>query len=444
MAKSMPPHNKEAEVALLGTLLLDDSGLSKAASIVAADDFYIVRHGWVFGAMLRLQERGIPVNYPSVCAELDAMGYLDAAGGPGFVQGLVGSYYQTAAVGYFAGLIRDAATRRRLLHHASEVAILAFDQTVPVTQAVERIATNLAQIAAPTEYRLGEWRTLSEACKPKPPRKYVVPGLLPVPSLSVLHGAPGTLKTLLMQDLSICVAGGIPWLRPESVDPVAASFPCEKSPVLFIDVDSGWERTERRFTALRRGHSVSSNAELRYVSFPSPPFVASDLECIDRLVADAQRWGVRFVVIDNLNAISGSADEDSSQMIDVIQGLRKAAERANTAILVIHHVSRQQPLSAGDNVRGHDYIESALDLALLVERRDASDIVTLRATKSRDTPIEALSVLWSYKRVGTELDSGCFLCLGKATGRASHASTREQVILNGLREGRTLSPSALA
>jgi hypothetical protein len=444
MAKSIPPHNKEAEVALLGTLLLDDSGLSKAASIVAADDFYIVKHGWVFDAMLGLQEQGVPVNYPSVCAELDAMGNLDGAGGPGFVQSLVGSYYQTAAVGYFADLIRDAATRRRLLHHASEVAILAFDQTVPVTQAMERIATNLAQIASPTEFRLGEWRTLSEACKPKPAQSYVVPGLLPVPSLSVLYGAPGTLKTMLMQDLAICVAGGIPWLRPVPGNPVAASFPCKKSSVLFIDVDSGWERTERRFAALRRGHNVPPGAELRYVSFPNPPLIANDPVSVDRLVSDVQRCGARFVVIDNLGAISGSVIENSSQMIDVMQGLRSVAERANAAVLIIHHVSRPDRLHTNDSIHGHDYIRSALDLALLVERRDASDIVTLRATKSRDTPIDPLSVLWSYKRVGTELYSGCFLCLGKATGRTSHGSTREQAILKGLREGHTQSTGALA
>ena len=444
MAKSIPPHNKEAEFALLGTLLLDDSGLSKAASIIAADDFFIVRHRWVFDAMLRLHERGIPVNYPSVCAELDAMGKLDEAGGPGFVQGMVGSYYQTAAVGYFADLIRDAATRRRLLHHASEVAILAFDQTVSVTQAVGRIATNLAQIAPAVEYRLGEWRTLAQACTPKPPRRYVVPGLLPVPSLSILYGAAGTLKTFLMQDLAICVAGGIPWLPPVSGNPAAVSFLCEKSPVLFIDVDSGWERTERRFAALRRGHRVPPSAELRYVSFPNPPFIANDPVSVNRLVSDVQRCGAHLVVIDNLGAISGSVKDNSSQMIDVMQGLRSVAERANTAVLVIHHVSRQERLHTDDSIHGHDYTKSTLDLALLAERRDASDIVTLRATKSRDAPIDALSVLWSYKCVGTELTNGCFLCLGGAPGRTSHARAREQTILYGLREERTQSTGGLA
>src|SRR2546428_10824599 len=56
--------------------------------------------------------------------------------------------------------------------------------------------------------------TLADAYQPRPPLIYVVEGLFPLPSLSIVYGAPGTIKSLLLADLAICVASGLPWLPP--------------------------------------------------------------------------------------------------------------------------------------------------------------------------------------------------------------------------------------
>lgn len=415
--------------------MLDASGLESAADIIEPGDFYIVRHGWIFEAMLNLQERGDPVEYPTVCSELKSADRLEPVGGYGFVQSLVGAFYQNAAVRIYAQVIREAAMQRRLYELGRDVAKGALNPTVSSSQIVERLTQKLTQLALEARHGAWEWRALAQACEPKPPRAYVVLGLLPLPSLSVLYGAPGTLKTMLMQDLALCVATGKPWLKPVPGNPTAGSFLCEKSPVLFLDVDNGWDRTERRFAALCRGHNAPTDAELSYVSFPKPAFIASDLGCVDRLVSDIQRRGARLVVIDNLGAISGGVDENSAQMIEVMQGLRCIAERANVALVVIHHKSKGARLRIGDSIRGHSSIEAALDLALRAEREDGSDTVILRATKTRDAPIGAVSVEWSYERVGTELLSGGFLCLGKAQQHTSHAASCEQAILDNISDG---------
>jgi AAA domain len=54
--------------------------------------------------------------------------------------------------------------------------------------------------------------TLADAYRPRPPLRYVVDGLFPLPSLSIVYGAPGTLKSLLLADMGVCVAAGLPWL----------------------------------------------------------------------------------------------------------------------------------------------------------------------------------------------------------------------------------------
>jgi hypothetical protein len=180
---------------------------------------------------------------------------------------------------------------------------------------------------------------------------------------------------------------------------------------------------------------MPADAELRYICFPNPAFIASDASCVRRLVSDIERQGARLVVIDNLGAISGGVDENSAQMIDVMLGLRSITEQANIALIVIHHKSKGDRIRSGDSVRGHSSIEAALDLALRTDRDDGSDAVTLRATKTRDAPFDAVSVQWTYECVGTELLSGAFFCLSKSKQHGDLAMICERAILDNMENG---------
>ena len=59
-------------------------------------------------------------------------------------------------------------------------------------------------------------------------------------------------------------------------NPTVGSYLSDKAPVLWLDVDNGLDRTERRFAALIEGHGIPQEAPLRYASFPQPPFAAGD------------------------------------------------------------------------------------------------------------------------------------------------------------------------
>ena len=60
--------------------------------------------------------------------------------------------------------------------------------------------------------------TLENAYEERPPLRHVIDGLFPSPSLSIIYGAPGTIKSLLVADLAICLAAGLPPLpRPPAV-----------------------------------------------------------------------------------------------------------------------------------------------------------------------------------------------------------------------------------
>lgn len=283
-----------------------------------------------------------------------------------------------------------------------------------------------------------EWRTLAQAYEPKPPRAYVVNQLLPLPSLSVPFGSPGALKTMLILDLAVCVASGQDWLLP-SPNSGAQSFKTAQAAVLWIDCDNGQDRLERRLAALGCGHKAQKNTPLYFVSFPNPPFVAKKPAAIKIVIDHALSVEAKLIVFDNLGTISGGADENSSQMVAVMAGLRQIAEKAGAAVVCIHHRNKSEQVRAGNSLRGHSSIEGAVDLALLIGRDEGSDIVNVKATKSRDVPTETFEALWTYTRDGAgELLDARFYGLGKPDNLK--IDTKQKAILcleNELQSGMT-------
>lgn len=287
---------------------------------------------------------------------------------------------------------------------------------------------------------LDGWRTLHDAYLEKPPRQYLVGKMLPLPSLSILFGNPGSLKTLLLMDLAMCVVSGQDWLPGLNNMPDADPFACARAPVLWIDIDNGFDRLERRWLALGKAHNVSEDEPLRYTSFPNPPFLANSAESIQWLIHAVIESGARLVILDNLGTISGAADENSAEMITVMSGLRQVAENCGVAVVVIHHKTKGKAQRRGDALRGHSSIEGAIDLGLMVEREDGDDSITLWSTKSRDSVIEPFCAMWTFDRdKDDELVSGMFYGLGRPEKSSGTANKARDAILQVFNAGMTQS-----
>ena len=82
-------------------------------------------------------------------------------------------------------------------------------------------------------------KTLAQALVPLPPRVFVVDRLFARPSLSIVYGDPGSLKTMAMLDLALSVATGQGWLQGRPGGDPVAPFPVEQCPVIWFDQDSG-------------------------------------------------------------------------------------------------------------------------------------------------------------------------------------------------------------
>ncbi len=77
----------------------------------------------------------------------------------------------------------------------------------------------------------------------------MVERILPIPCLAKIYGPPGTLKSMLLMDLAVCVAIGRPWLQGGDLPP----FKTVQSPVFWLDLDQGEAIMLQRLGALSRG-----------------------------------------------------------------------------------------------------------------------------------------------------------------------------------------------
>lgn len=248
--------------------------------------------------------------------------------------------------------------------------------------------------------------SLSDGLEPLPPREYLASPLFPLPSLSLLFGAPGSLKSLLLMDLCVCVASGKPWL---------GHFPVKQGSALWLDKDSGKDRLVRRFLALLCGHGLE-RCPVDFLAFPQPTFVAAGpgaAEAVHRLISLTQRRGYVLIVLDNLGSVSGAKDENSPEMVEVMGRLRFITEETGAAVIVIHHKTKSQRERPGDMLRGHSSIEGALDLALFLSRK-GERLVYIQATKSRDIMPQPFHALFHFETKDNEL-TWCRFEIAEAT-----------------------------
>lgn len=279
------------------------------------------------------------------------------------------------------------------------------------------------------------WTSLADDYVDRPPIEWIVEGVIQAGALVVPFGPPAVGKTFVFQDLAVCVALGRPWLDPlPGMEAQVSTYQTEQATVLWVDVDNGEARVSRRFRALAQAREVQDPATvpLFHVSFPDPPFLANEDAAVGRLADYALLAGARLIVLDNLGTISGASDENTSQMIRVMLGLRRLAEVTGAAVVVIHH-----PNKAKEQIRGHTSILAAVDLALQIQRDEYEESeIAIMSVKSRDVPVPAFGARFAYTHDAQgELVSARFFGVGKPASAMSAQERAAECIRLNLKDG---------
>lgn len=145
-AWKVPPQNKEAEVSILGAILLDRGALMKVKEVLEGEDFYFGAHRKIFEAMQELSEEGIPVDLVTLIERLQKKGQLEGVGGLTFVSSLVDNVPTTANVSFHAKIVKEKSVRRRIIETAQRITEDGFDATEDAEVLLDRAESAMFEI----------------------------------------------------------------------------------------------------------------------------------------------------------------------------------------------------------------------------------------------------------------------------------------------------------
>ena len=143
----LPPQNLEAEIALLGALMIDKDAIIKVADIINEEDFYKEAHGKIYAAMRELFARNEPIDILSLSNRLEEKKQLEIVGGRSYLAKLSASVATASHVVNYANIIQRKATLRRLLHVAAEISEDSFQEEDNVDDILDKAEQKLFNVS---------------------------------------------------------------------------------------------------------------------------------------------------------------------------------------------------------------------------------------------------------------------------------------------------------
>jgi len=132
------PYSREAEEAVLGSVLINPESYFEIAEILKAEDFYIIRNQWIWASFVRLFEKRVPIDILTVSEDLSNNNQLTEIGGQAYLISLVNQTPTSLHAQSYSQSVEKASIRRRMLVAANELAKLAYDQSKDVDNIIEK------------------------------------------------------------------------------------------------------------------------------------------------------------------------------------------------------------------------------------------------------------------------------------------------------------------
>ncbi|SEM82728.1 replicative DNA helicase [Lihuaxuella thermophila] len=146
-ADRLPPHNHEAEQAVLGAILLEPSVLISVNERLKAEDFYRQAHQRLFQVINDLAEKGEPVDLVTLTSELQDRKLLEEVGGVPYLTELASVVPTAANVDYYAKIVEEKAILRRLIRTATQIAAAGYTGGEEVTQVLNEAEKRILEIS---------------------------------------------------------------------------------------------------------------------------------------------------------------------------------------------------------------------------------------------------------------------------------------------------------
>ncbi len=425
----IPPHNEEAEISVLGSILLEKDAIIKVADILIPEDFYSDAHRIIYDNMISLYEKNQPIDLVTLTNKLTEKKLLEGVGGAGYISTLVNSVPSAANIIHYAKIIADKALLRRLIESSSDITSLAYNEKNETSKILDEAEQKIFKVAEkhlkgkfiPIKNILEDsFERIDELHKDKDKLRGVPTGFkeldnilagLQPSDLIVLAARPSVGKTSLALNIAEHVAG----IEGISV----ALFSLEMSKEQLVDrllasqakIDSWKLRTgnldDDDFPKIGRAMATLSEAPLFIDDSP----LINVLEMRTKARRLQAEKGLGLIIVDYLQLMQGRTAENRVQEIsEISRSLKGLAREINVPILALSQLSRgvesrpdRRPILS--DLRESGSIEQDADVVIFIYRdelynteTEKKGIAEIIIRKHRNGPIGSVELMFKQEQ----------------------------------------------
>lgn len=371
------PRNIEAEAALIGAMMIDNSIIDAVADRVTVRDFFEPLHGRLFETITTLAGQGKVANPVSVKPFFETDEAMKAVGGVGYLAQLTGSSAGVFGARDFAEQVRDLAKLRGVSDFADALAIkardtaTAIDPDALIAEAEEALSGIAGDNGDATTFQLADCLGQVEEEWERPPTGVLSGSILTLDrtmgrsrpdDLIILAGRPGMGKTAAAISYAVGVArqaispidderadgGGVAFISLEMSalqigQRALADIAAYSNPIAFSSITNGWMGRDQK----ERARAIREEARrLPLTVVDTASLTIPRLDGIVRRLARsfaAKGIPLRLVVVDYLQLMSaGRSTSNRTEEVTLIsRGLKQIAKRHKVAVMALSQLSRQ-------------------------------------------------------------------------------------------------------
>jgi len=436
----VPPQSTDAEMAVLGSMLLDRETIPQAIEMLSEDCFYKESHRKIYSAIIRLFDENKGVDLVTVMEELKSSSSLDDAGGPAYLSGLASSVPTAANFIHYAKIIKEKMLLRKLISTSTQVVSDCYNTTQDVDVLIDKAEQMIFEVTSrKIEQRFSSLRDIIKNSIEK------IDGLYQRKE-NVTGIATGyrdfDIKTAGLQPSDLIIVAGRPSMGKSAFATCVVEHAAvvEKVPVAFFSLEMSKEQLVQRMLCAHArvdAHKVRtgflSQADWpRLVSaagkLSDAPIYIDDTPGISilELRAKARRlkaqFDIKLIVLDYLQLMEGPSKADSrqQQISEISRSLKALARELSVPLIAISQLSRAveqrtDHMPQLSDLRESGAIEQDADLVVLLLREEYYNqteenkgIAKINIAKQRNGPtgVIELAFIGEYMRFESRASRG--------------------------------------